>query len=330
MYPSILKNYLRMKNLNLFKEAKNEDPKIKINLDLYKIAKKLNSSELSFPKGKLPSLLKVMSNEKISIKSYKKEINQIFQNKSSKKIKLQKEFIDETVDRKKDTELLRIALNILITKEKVMKNISELNKLHEEFLNSCHVLSYEYDELSSSSPYERRIAGSVLFKKIIDEIKLQKKSEKKFPAIDINLVGQIILAESINQGIRSSAGSSYEKRCEHLFQNSNLTFSGKKHDKNGFEYDFIIKRKKLLIGVSAKRTWRERWKETFFPISDLEVDEMFLVTLGIDLTESRTKQATKEKGYKVFVADDIYKKTPYLQSTEGAFSIKDLETVVGS
>ena len=93
----------------------------------------------------------------------------------------------------------------------------------------------------------------------------------------------------MNQSIKSDAGSSYESRVYNTLLPIVEDLKGHSHDKNihSVEYDntFIFNNKKC--GVSAKRTLRERYKQNFEDVSLLEVDYMFVITLGIDLNEEK-------------------------------------------
>jgi hypothetical protein len=72
----------------------------------------------------------------------------------------------------------------------------------------------------------------------------------------------LIIDESVNQSLKGMAGSSYHERIKEIFSellNLKLVSEKKSDSKNkGIEYDFVYSYQKKKIGISAKRTLKER------------------------------------------------------------------------
>lgn len=61
------------------------------------------------------------------------------------------------------------------------------------------------------------------------------------------------------------------------------------------------------VGVSAKRTLRERYKQNFENNNLLgDVDYMALITLGIDLNKDKMDNILAKKGIFIIVSGDVY------------------------
>lgn len=119
----------------------------------------------------------------------------------------------------------------------------------------------------------------------------------------------------MNQSIKSDAGSSYESRVYNTLLPIVEDLKGHSHDKNihSVEYDntFIFNNKKC--GVSAKRTLRERYKQNFEDVSLLEVDYMFVITLGIDLNEEKLLNILQKENHFVIVSKEQFESKSFLK-----------------
>ncbi|WP_425382359.1 hypothetical protein [Spiroplasma endosymbiont of Melieria omissa] len=119
----------------------------------------------------------------------------------------------------------------------------------------------------------------------------------------------MIISESVNQSIKSTAGSSYEARVKEKFLEfkENIELLNNSHDSkvHSVEYDFIVKYNKFNIGISAKRTLRERYKQNSENVSELDVDAMIVVILGLDLTEKVMNNILQKKGQYILVSQRL-------------------------
>ena len=108
-----------------------------------------------------------------------------------------------------------------------------------------------------------------------------------------------------------------------VLKNNNIIYKNQSFDANleAVEYDFTLMRNGKKIGVSAKRTLRERYKQNHEDIDKLEVDAMFLITLGIDLNEDKIRYITHKVGNYIFVAADLYEKTSFFQENEKVYPL---------
>lgn len=127
--------------------------------------------------------------------------------------------------------------------------------------------------------------------------------------VNTSSIFSIIVAESVSQSIRSTAGSSYEARVESVLSNVDSDIKGHSHDSNirSVEYNFTFKINDKTVGVSAKRTLRERYKQNFEDNNLLgDVDYMALITLGIDLNKDKMDNILAKKGIFIIVSGDVY------------------------
>lgn len=105
-----------------------------------------------------------------------------------------------------------------------------------------------------------------------------------------------------------------------------IKFTSQSFDSNNraVEYDFKLYVEKKVIGVSVKRTLRERYKQNHENVESLEVDAMILITLGIDLNEDKVNYITSKKGHFIFVASDIFEKSSFLKRENKVYPLNEL------
>ena len=90
------------------------------------------------------------------------------------------------------------------------------------------------------------------------------------------------------------------------------------------EYDFTFKLNGKKAGVSAKRTLRERYKQNHEDIDVLDVDYVFLFTLGTDLNKDKLENILQKNGIYVVVANEIYNERDYLKNNDRVISSNEL------
>lgn len=241
-----------------------------------------------------------------------------------------KQLIDNSVLKEENLTIFKLALNL----DRFKKIILEQSKLVAEgfqLTDDIHIMDFQYDYNMLHLPYSIRVTGALLIKALFEEINTKKnilykpliEDLAKIDKLDADAILQIIYAESASQSIRSSSGSGYETRIEELLKNSNIFYQGQTHDSNlqAVEYDFVLMRNDKKVGVSAKRTLRERYKQNHEDIDKLEVDAMFLITLGIDLNEDKINYITHKEGNYIFVASDLYRQTSFFQKNEKVYPL---------
>lgn len=189
-------------------------------------------------------------------------------------------------------------------------------------------LSLAFDTLGIDKPYGVRVISSLLVYSttdiselniglsLTDEAKngvneIKSRISRMFHNYGVNTssIFSIIMAESVSQSIRSTSGSSYESRVESVLSNVDSDIKGHSHDSKirSVEYDFTFKINDKTVGVSAKRTLRERYKQNFENNNLLgDVDYMALITLGIDLNKGKMDNILAKKGIFIIVAGDVY------------------------
>lgn len=193
---------------------------------------------------------------------------------------------------------------------------------------SADKLSLAFDTLGIDKPYGVRVISSLLVYSTTDISELniglfltdearngvneiKSRISRMFHNYGVNTssIFSIIVAESVSQSIRSTAGSSYEARVESVLSNVDSDIKGHSHDSNirSIEYNFTFKINDKTVGVSAKRTLRERYKQNFEDNNLLgDVDYMALITLGIDLNKDKMDDILAKKGIFIIVSGDVY------------------------
>ena len=239
-----------------------------------------------------------------------------------------------------DFRIFIFALKLLLIKplllaEAKLTEITEISNLAE-----IHTLSLQYDTISKSKPYYKRVNGALLC--LLFFTKVESKENKflsdvtenyinslfgdyeyvKSKGIEPNQIFMIMFSESVDQSIVSDAGSSYEDRIFNLLLaiGVNKDDIRKTHDVNdsSTEFDFFFPYNSKKIGMGAKRTLRERYKQFIKTSLMSGLDLMIEVTLGIDLTEPKAESIIKH-GVILFVADEIYDAKAYLQKLNGVY-----------
>ena len=144
--------------------------------------------------------------------------------------------------------------------------------------------------------------------------------------INCNNMLLLIVDESVSQSIKSTAGASYEDRVKLSLMGKIDNLELHSHDSNitAMEYDFTFKLNGKKAGVSAKRTLRERYKQNHEDIDVLDVDYVFLFTLGTDLNKDKLENILQKNGIYVVVANEIYNERDYLKNNDRVISSNEL------
>lgn len=234
---------------------------------------------------------------------------------------------------------LLLIKDLIITESKTFVNkqlIRVKNKIKDK-------LSLEYDLSNLQVPYGMRVIVSLISDAITNELKnsefiLSNSNEtivninkkiiyvREKYKINTNNMYSLIMEESINQSIKSDAGSSYEMRFNEMIVPFVDDIISHVHDKNirSVEYDFIFNINGIKVGTSVKRTLRERYKQNFEDVSLLNVDYMLYVTLGIDLNEEKLNNILQRNRIYILVASEIYDMNDYLKNSPFVISSSDI------
>jgi hypothetical protein len=248
------------------------------------------------------------------------------------------------LDNKEDLEALYLACQLVDIKPILLEEAKLISKSKETSLSHHHKLSIEYDRLTVNIPYTTRVSGAliamILFEKIekgdfpfISEIAKDYtesiiKSAKNLLSRGVSLEEMFLLmfTESVNQSIISSSGTNYEDRITEILVAQGIPREEIKHvhDEKDLstEFDHIFTYKGKTIGIGAKRTLRERYKQFIKTSLMSDLDIMIEITLGLDLTEEKAKNI-RHHGVYIFVAEEVYKQRKYLQEMDGVFSASD-------
>ncbi len=321
---------MNIENINF---VKINSYRLTINLELYKTLKDVIQTKLT--EGQTLGLVEKLKLLILSKENFDDKVNILYQgiddltNNSRTKEKI-KQLIDNNIFREENLVIFKIALNL----DRFKKVILQQSKLVAEsfqLTENIHIMDFQYDYNMLHLPYSIRVTGALLIKALFEEINIRKnilyepliEDLDKIQNLDADAILQIIYAESASQSIRSSSGSSYESRLEEVLKNNNIIYKNQSFDANleAVEYDFILMRNGKKIGVSAKRTLREPYKQNHEDVDKLEVDAMFLITLGIDLNEDKIRYITHKEGNYIFVAADLYEKTSFFQENEKVYPL---------
>ena len=244
-------------------------------------------------------------------------------------------------------DLTTLSIELLLAKNLILEESKAYAKIQydEGIANNKDKLSFNYDMINLEYPYGQRVISALLVytltsvdrekefiletsgKTIIALNNRIKETTDKYK-INANNIFMIIMDESVNQSIISTAGSSYEARVNSVLITISDNLRPHAHDKfiNSVEYDYTFELDGKLYGVSAKRTLRERYKQNFEDVNQLSVDAMFLVTLGIDLNEEKLNNIMQRHGYYVVVAQEVYESKQYFKKNKRVISSKNFNT----
>ena len=241
--------------------------------------------------------------------------------------------------------MIDVAIDLILFKDLILQESKAyvLDKTRKTDKEIEDKLSLEYDMSNLSLPYGQKVISSLLVGALTS---LERKSEfvlsqsnknvkiindklcylVKNYNINCNNMLLLIVDESVSQSIKSTAGSSYEDRVRLMLNGNVDELSTHSHDTNisAMEYDFTFKLNNKKVGVSAKRTLRERYKQNHEDIDILDVDYVFLITLGTDLNKEKLDYVLEKNGIYVVVADEIYQANDYMNKNNRVLSSKDL------
>lgn len=239
-----------------------------------------------------------------------------------------------------------LAADLLLVKDLILheSKVYAANEYKRELTEIKDYLSIEYDMSGLHLPYGQRVISSLLLFAFVDVnrkndylLGSSEQTIKNFSnkikilstrfKLNVNNMFHILMDESMNQSIKSDAGSSYENRVSLMLSPIVEKLNGHSHDSKiqSVEYDntFILNNK--LCGVSAKRTLRERYKQNLEDVSLLDVDFMFVITLGIDLNEDKLNNILQKEGTYVIVSQEEYNARAFFNQNDRVISSAKLE-----
>lgn len=243
------------------------------------------------------------------------------------------------------TSMIDVAIDLILFKDLILYESKAyvINKTKEVENLIDDKLSLEYDASRLCLPYGQKVISSLLVFAITD---LERKTEFIMNAsnqvikdihdklkyvvdnyrINCNNMLLLIVNESVSQSIKSTAGSSYEDRVRYVLNGKVSNLREHSHDSkiSAMEYDFTFEVNDKKVGVSAKRTLRERYKQNHEDIDILDVDYMFLITLGTDLNKVKLDSLLQKNGIYAVVASELYDTKDYLKNNNKVISSKDL------
>jgi hypothetical protein len=319
------------------------DETLDINLKFYRFLKNLNSTN-GLTANQRTELEKILSNH--TNKGFEPVMNLIYDFSSDlpdKKLMTFEELLP-LLENNDDLEALSLSCKLLNIKPLLLEEAKLISQSKKTSLGKYHPLSIEYDRITVTIPYTTRVSGAliamILFDKIEqgDSIFLSKiahdytediiSGSKKLLSMGVSLEEMFLLmfTESMNQSIKSDSGGNYEDRITEVLVSQGIERDSisKVHDDNdsSTEFDHIFTYKNKTIGISAKRTLRERYKQFIKTSLMSKLDIMIEITLGLDLTIEKAK-AIRNHGVYLFVSEEVYKHRRDLQELDGVYSASD-------
>lgn len=233
-------------------------------------------------------------------------------------------------------------LKLYLIKDLLLEEAKVSRVINVEKLKFLDPLSLEYDKSSIFTPYKTRVSGALLTLSFFNCLEVGFLSEstddffillseefsilKEF-GLEVNQIFMLIFNESLNQSIKSNSGSDYENRIKSVLLNLGIDDKNisKTHDliDKSTEFDFFIELCGKKIGIGAKRTLRERYKQFIKTTYMSKLDAIIEITLGTDLTEDKANAILKHGVY-LFVSDEVYQNSTYLHKLDGVYSCRQL------
>lgn len=242
-------------------------------------------------------------------------------------------------------DFLDLCVDLLLVKDLILQEskVYVATEYKKELQNITDLLSVEYDMSGLHLPYGQRVISSLLLFAFVDTnrksdymLKNSEQTIKNFSyrvkslsinyMLNVNNMFQIVVDESMNQSIKSDAGSSYESRVTRALSPIVENLSTHSHDSKipSVEYDNTFYFNNKYCGVSAKRTLRERYKQNLENVESLDVDYLFVITLGIDLNEEKVSNILQKHGVYIIVSKEEYNSKPYLIQNARVISSSNL------
>lgn len=242
-----------------------------------------------------------------------KDANNIYSNKKDA-LSYKEYFIDEINSNSNSLNIMNICLNLIDFKNYILINLKRLD-LSDDYLFTN--ISYKNDNFETYKiAYNKRIEAAYLLKeglinwnlKNIDSLENIKKHKKLFNSLYCYELFSFFLFESLKQSGISNAGNKFENKIKKIFSPYLEFLNESKKQPTGIEFDLIGLIKNKKIGISIKRTFRERARQNIENINNLNVDYIIHATLGSDFTESKFKSDFESyDNHFIFVPNDMYK-----------------------
>lgn len=245
-----------------------------------------------------------------------------------------------------DLKVFIFSLNLFLIKDLLRAESSFTETINNAEKAKLHPLSLRYDNLTICAPYSMRVKGALLSLLLFERLEAgdtnfllqdtqdyledlsREAIDLRREGLESNQIFMLMFSESLNQSITSNSGSNYEDRILSVLHKIGVpeeTIARTVHDSGSsrIEYDLFFKLDGRSYGISAKRTFRERYKQLLEVGLGKDIDVGIALTLGEDLTKEKAQNLISI-GYKIFVADEVYRNRPFLQNLDGVYSAESL------
>lgn len=254
--------------------------------------------------------------------------------------------LSESISSDIELRILIFSLRLYLIKDLLRAKAAAIDTINNDEKSELHPLSLRYDKLSVGGPYLARVKGALLALLLFEQLEegrtsllSQSTQNDVYPlpeeatylkgkGIELNQIFMLMFSESINQSIISNSGSNYEDRIYKVLIDIGInaeSIERRIHDSSdtSTEYDLRFDFDGRSYGISAKRTLRERYKQSIKTTVASNIDVKIEITIGQDLTEGIAQNIIKH-GSAIFVAGEFYLDKPFLQDLDGVFSVEDL------
>lgn len=303
----------------------------------YLFAKRFNSTEYSLKNKAFEKLfeeLLLSLSSEFSQKNIHSNFKKAIPTNKQSMIAEYTSIVNQYINTNKDIYVVLCAMifldiknKILIKKDKLIASmLIELGyKIPNGIDNPTYTLTTEFDNFSLLIPYSLRVASTNEFfstaniQKYISDKKIANECSNIYK--ELAPIFHIVLNESVKQSGISLSGTDYEKRIENVLKHFKLKFKKHTHeeDDNSIEHDLVISYNNKLIGIGAKRTLRERYKQ----YNPKEIDMSIVFTFGNDLTITMAETITSNYNLFMIVADEAYEEKNYLKNNKKVFKATD-------
>lgn len=222
------------------------------------------------------------------------------------------------IESEKDLNDLKLASESVLRITEVKDNISEKEDLLEDIVDNT--IENDDGSLDKSKAYEalekvdengleinlgeQRNAITSYVEELIEELENEGRDKEEIARIVSGIVQEY--ERRMGQTRVANAGGDLEIALERIFQRFGLPSTGDPEHDGDLELDNKIEGPDGKIGFSCKRTLRERFRQSLTRESEVDVDEIWYISLMLDDVSENKIQDMKNDGSKIHVPRSSY------------------------